>query len=191
MYWDRKEGWGRERNGTILFERLRAQEVKLSLMMFINCDPKVNIFSRWALIKDFLDIFKSLSAPYLLSEGSLLQFHRDFSTGEADVDFTLESWWWREGDNRDTLKTMLEDRGFTRTTVFGTLGEPGYEEAWGRGDIKVDLLKNYEDKLKTSSCIEFRCPSGQLSIKSKIPYGSLQLLEHFYIFKTFFYILLH
>ena len=44
--------------------------------------------------------------------------------------------------------------------------------------------KNYEDKLKTSSCIEYRCPSGQLSIKSKIPFGSLQLLEHIYILNS-------
>ena len=101
-----------------------------------------SFFSRWALIKDFLDVFKSLSAPYLLSEGSLLQFHRNFSTGNADVDFTLEYWWWMEGDNRDTLKTMLEDKEFKRNITFGTFGEPGYEEAWRRDDIKVDLFSS-------------------------------------------------
>ena len=102
----------------------------------------VNLFSRWALIKDFLDIFKSLSAPDLLSEGSLLQFHRNFSTGDADVDFTLEYWWWMEGDNRETLKAMLEDKEFKRNITFGTFGEPGYEEAWRRDDIKVDLFSS-------------------------------------------------
>ena len=29
--------------------------------------------------------------------------------------------------------------------------------------------------------MRFRCPSGQVSMKSKIPFGSLQLLEHIYI----------
>ena len=51
--------------------------------------------------------------------------------------------------------------------------------------------KNYEDKLKTSSCMRFRCPSGQLSMKSKIPFGSLQLLEHIYILNSHSVIFVH
>ena len=93
-------------------------------------------------MKDFLDIFSSLSAPYLLSEGSLLQFYRDFSTGQSDVDFTLESWWWKQGENRDKLKTMLEKKLFKRNIVLGTFGEPGYEEAWGRDNIRIDLFSS-------------------------------------------------
>ena len=100
------------------------------------------IFSRWVVIKDFLDIFNSLHAPYLLSEGSLLQFHRDFSTGSSDVDFTLEAWWWKEGENRKDLKGMLEMKGMGRNIVFGNFGETGYEEAWGRDGIKVDLFSS-------------------------------------------------
>ena len=45
-----------------------------------------------------------------------------------------------EADNRETLKKMLEEKLFTRNIVFGTFGEPGYEEAWGQDGIKVDLL---------------------------------------------------
>ena len=94
------------------------------------------------MIKDFLDIFKSLSAPYLLTDGSLLHFHRNFSTGESDVDFSLELWWWVEGDNRDKLKTMLKKKAFKKEVVFGSFGETGYGEAWSRGGIKIDILSS-------------------------------------------------
>ena len=58
------------------------------------------------------------------------------------MDFTLESWWWLEGDNREKLKTLLEEKQIKRNVVFGTFGEPGYEEAWGRDGIKVDLFSS-------------------------------------------------
>ena len=37
---------------------------------------------------------------------------------------------------------MLEEKQIQRNIVFGTFGEPGYEEAWGRDDIKVDLFSS-------------------------------------------------
>ena len=45
-----------------------------------------------------------------------------------------------EADNRETLNKMLDEKQFTRNIMFGTFGEPGYEEAWGQDGIKVDLF---------------------------------------------------
>ena len=45
-----------------------------------------------------------------------------------------------EVDNRETLNKMLVEKQFTRNIIFGTFGEPGYEEAWGQDGIKVDLF---------------------------------------------------
>ena len=40
-----------------------------------------------------------------------------------------------KGDNREKLNSMLQEKQIKRSIVFGTFGEPGYEEAWEREGI--------------------------------------------------------
>ena len=78
---------------------------------------------RWGVIKDFLDVFNNMSAPYLLSEGSLLNFYRNFSAGEADVDFSLELEWWILSDHKTQLAAALTEKGIWQYDTFGVFGE--------------------------------------------------------------------
>merc|ERR1712147_464386 len=94
--------------------------------------------SRWAVIKDFVDVFNNLSAPYLLAEGSLLNFHRNFSTGKADVDFSLELGWWNQSDHKSKLASSLTEKRLWHYDTFGKFGEDGYEEKWQRDGVSVD-----------------------------------------------------
>ena len=78
---------------------------------------------RWAVIKDFVDVFNNLSAPYLLAEGSLLNFHRNFSTGKSDVDFSLELEWWKKSDHKRELAALLTEKGMSHFDTFGEFGK--------------------------------------------------------------------
>ena len=67
---------------------------------------------RWAVIKDFVDVFNNLSAPYLLAEGSLLNFHRNFSTGKSEM--WISPWNLSGGKNqitRESLPLCLQRKG--------------------------------------------------------------------------------
>ena len=74
-------------------------------------------------MRDMLDIFMSLNARYHLSEGSLLNFHRNYSTGNSDIDFSLEMEWWTRGNNSKLLRKMMEDAGLKNLNL--SLGEFG------------------------------------------------------------------
>ena len=78
---------------------------------------------RWAVIKDFVDVFNNLSAPYFLAEGSLLNFHRNFSAGEDDVDFSLDLEWWKKSDHKSQLYDQLTKKGLWLWITFGEFGE--------------------------------------------------------------------
>ena len=83
---------------------------------------KTSLF-RWAVIKDFVDVFNNLSAPYFLAEGSLLNFHRNFSAGEDDVDFSLDLEWWKKSDHKSQLYDQLTKKGLWLWITFGEFGE--------------------------------------------------------------------
>ena len=114
---------------------------KINSLLLKNC-----FFYRWAVIKDFLDIFNNMSAAYLLTEGSLINFYRNFSCGKDDVDFAIELKWWMEADNKKQMATMLEEKGIWKYDTFGEFGQTGYEEKWQRDGIKVDLFSSYRGK---------------------------------------------
>ena len=82
-------------------------------------------------MRDMLDIFSALNASYHLSEGSLLNFHRNHSTGDADIDFSVEMGWWMRGNNSEMLKYKMENAGMKRNLTFGEFGEVG--------DVKMNL----------------------------------------------------
>ena len=96
--------------------------------------------ARWTVIVIVIEILNQLSAPYLLSDGSLLHLYRNCSVGLSDIDFSLDLGWWKE--NKGKLDEKLEDAGFTQTAVFGDIGHFGYTEAWGMYGIKVDILSS-------------------------------------------------
>jgi hypothetical protein len=91
-------------------------------------------------MQSMIKLFNSLSAPYLLSEGSLLHLYRNCSVGNSDLDFSLEHSWWME--NKEKLDNDLANAGFNRTAVFGNIDMFGYEEAWEKNDIKVDIFSS-------------------------------------------------
>ena len=89
----------------------------------------------------FINTFNSLSDPYLLYSGSLLNMYRNCSIGNHDIDFSLELDWWK--DNKEVLDNALVDAGFSLTFVFGNINNTwGYEEAWSKDGWKVDIFSN-------------------------------------------------
>ena len=70
-------------------------------------------------MKSLLEVMNGLSAPYLLSEGSLLQLYRNCSVGTSDIDIGLSHQWWIK--HQEELRTGLENKGFTNTVVFGNM----------------------------------------------------------------------
>lgn len=108
-----------------------------------------------------MDVFNNLSAPYFLAEGSLLNFHRNFSAGKADVDFSLELEWWKQSDHKSQLAALLTKKGLWQFDTFGEFGEVliissistnfkkgcgsfqnGYEEKWQRDGVSVDIFSS-------------------------------------------------
>ena len=72
-----------------------------------------------------------------MSDGSLLHLYRDCSLGEGDLDLVIELSWWNT-TNGDRLEQALLSGGFGGKTTFGQFGSVGYQEAWGKNDIKVN-----------------------------------------------------
>ena len=98
------------------------------------------MYLRWSVIQTVLEVFTELSAPYLLSEGSLLHLYRNCSVGLSDIDFSLGHQWWKT--NKDYLNKKLLAARFNQTAVFGSIESFGYEEAWEKDGIKVDIFSS-------------------------------------------------
>eukprot|EP00092_Neocalanus_flemingeri_P054551 GFUD01064251.1.p1 GENE.GFUD01064251.1~~GFUD01064251.1.p1 ORF type:complete len:295 (-),score=74.58 GFUD01064251.1:3-812(-) len=100
--------------------------------------PEEQDQKRWSVLKSVISSFSSLSAPYLLSDGSLLHLYRNCSVGLSDLDFSLDQAWWE--DNKEELKEELSIAGFKLTAVFGNMNMFGYEESWQKNGVKVDIF---------------------------------------------------
>ena len=85
-------------------------------------------------------MFSNVSAPYLLSDGSLLQLYRNCSVGLSDLDFSLDQAWWKE--NKQELEKELVTAGFKLAAIFGNMNMFGYEEAWEKNGVKVDIFSS-------------------------------------------------
>ena len=103
---------------------------------------------RWKVLLSVTSIFSSMTAPYLLAEGSLLHLYRNCSVGQSDLDFSLEQKWWII--NKEELEEKLVMEGFIQTAVFGSIAMFGYEEAWVRNRVKVYIFGN---KLENKSSV--------------------------------------
>jgi hypothetical protein len=100
------------------------------------------IYFRWEVMVAFINIFNSLSAPYLVYSGSLLMMFRNCGVGNSDIDFSLELGWWKE--NKEVLDNALVGAGFSHTLTFGSINDTwGYEENWIMPNgWKVDIFSN-------------------------------------------------
>ena len=87
-------------------------------------------------MREVVGVLRRLSAPYYLSEGSLLYLYRDCGLGQSDLDLVLDLAWWNKTNSRH-LQEELAALGFTRTLMFGQLEAVGYEESYTRHGIKV------------------------------------------------------
>ena len=99
-------------------------------------------------MKDVIAVFASLSAPYLIADGSLLYLYRNCSVGVSDLDFSLEHNWWKK--NKDDLDERLIKAGFFKIQNFGYLFGLGYEEAWTKDEVKVDIFSSV---MRGSFCV--------------------------------------
>ena len=86
-------------------------------------------------------VLSALAAPYMLADGSLLQFYRNCTTGNSDVDFAIQVKWWQ--DNQKRLQQELIKKGFKREKTFGDINQQwGYAESWKKFGVKADLYGN-------------------------------------------------
>jgi len=92
----------------------------------------------WNTFKNMIGILNSLKAPYNLHGGTLLSWYRDCSLGNQDIDVTLELKWFTS--NNKILRKKLLANGWRLEHAFGTIGKAGYEEAWLKNKIKVDIF---------------------------------------------------
>jgi hypothetical protein len=92
----------------------------------------------WDTFKDMITILNNLIAPYNIHGGTLLSWYRDCSLGGQDIDFTLELEWFTK--NNKKLRNNLLKHGWKMERIFGQIGNAGYEEAWLKNNIKVDLF---------------------------------------------------
>lgn len=92
----------------------------------------------WDIFHNIITILNTLNAPYNLHGGTLLSWYRDCSLGSQDIDITLELDWFTQNNNK--LKRKLLDNRWRVIKRFGTIGKAGYEEAWVKNNIKVDLF---------------------------------------------------
>lgn len=87
---------------------------------------------------NMINILNKIEAPYNLHGGTLLSYYRDCSVEGSDIDITIELNWFTK--NNKKLKQKLMKSGWKNTMKFGTFGKVGYEEAWVKNNIKVDLF---------------------------------------------------
>ena len=89
-------------------------------------------------MREVLAVLTSISAPFYISEGSLLYLYKDCGLGDADLDLVVDLSWWNS-TNGESLNQALISAGFQRIKVSGKLEELGYEESYLKNDIKVKL----------------------------------------------------
>eukprot|EP00929_Paragymnodinium_shiwhaense_P016290 TRINITY_DN124555_c0_g1_i1.p1 TRINITY_DN124555_c0_g1~~TRINITY_DN124555_c0_g1_i1.p1 ORF type:complete len:274 (+),score=36.50 TRINITY_DN124555_c0_g1_i1:67-888(+) len=109
---------------------------------------------KWEVLKDVVEAFNALNAPYNIEGGTLLGLRRGCNIFDSDIDFAVDGDWLTE--NSAEFSAALEARGFSIFVTFGSLSERGYEEAWHssalqlqgrrtnavlrRGQVKVDIF---------------------------------------------------
>ena len=110
-----------------------------------------------------LDIFTSLSVPYLIDGSSLLQLYRytntidsfrqmlfyhftfysrNYSVATSDLDFSVPLSWWTRNNNSKIFSDILLEKGFKKKRTFGEPDKFGYEERWTKDSVDVDIFSS-------------------------------------------------
>ena len=94
---------------------------------------------------EMISIFNKVGAPYYIHAGTLLGFVRDCKL-KSDIDFALPLKWWTVPDNRKALMETMNKTGYAYyyDKPFGSEGFLGYEEAWSKYGVKIDIFSTIE-----------------------------------------------
>ena len=105
-----------------------------------SCNLKGVGGKNWGLFKNMIGIFNELDVPYSLSWGTLLFWYRSCSFDSSDMDFSIDMDWFKNKTNHLLLHDMLVKNGWRKEATYGIFGVIGYEEAWIRDGMKMDLF---------------------------------------------------
>lgn len=117
------------------FDKCKKPSTIFQPKVLCTTHPKGKI---WDTFADMVSILNKIDAPYNLHGGTLLSWYRDCSVGNQDIDFTLDLKWFTE--HNKLLAKTLKNNGWRMEHAYGKFGKPGYEEAWLKRNIKVDLF---------------------------------------------------
>ena len=93
---------------------------------------------KWDTFKSIISVLNGLKAIYSISGGTVLFWYRDCSLGDVDIDINID-WKWFVS-NAQKLGQTLKENNFVKIHSFGEIYRYGYEEAWKKNNIKVDLF---------------------------------------------------
>lgn len=93
---------------------------------------------KWDTFTTMIGILNDLNANYSIAGGTVLFWYRDCSLGDSDIDINID-WHWFVSHSI-ILKNTLKKNKFTQIHKFGQVDKYGYEEAWKKNGIKVDLF---------------------------------------------------
>ena len=93
---------------------------------------------KWNTFRSIITLLNKLKAEYMISGGTVLFWYRDCNFGDSDIDINID-WDWFVSHVK-VLKAALKQNGFVKVHKFGQIDKYGYEEAWKKNGIKVDLF---------------------------------------------------
>tara|TARA_B110001450_G_scaffold129971_1_gene122224 strand:+ start:28116 stop:30521 length:2406 start_codon:yes stop_codon:yes gene_type:complete len=143
---------------------------------------------KYKLLTKLVHVLDAANCPYNIHGGTLLGFVRDCELKDSDIDIAIPIEWRRQ--NEDILTKSLDDNGFKKfyQNAFGTLDKFGYETAYKKYGIKVDLFSyidepnHYITGLWKGSKV-YRCPAkrktigtamwGDVQVRVPIPYDTV------------------
>ena len=92
----------------------------------------------WDVFSNAVNILNEMKAPWILYSGSLLFYYRDCKIPHDDLDIQLDLDWMVKNNNK--LSNYFLENNFKKKMTFGTIGKMGYEEAWVKDGIKIDIF---------------------------------------------------
>jgi len=139
----------------------------------------------------FVRVLDSVSCPYNLHGGTLLNFVRDCEMKDSDIDVAIPLEWRQRHEER--LHKALVSGGFRKLRAFGTLWHFGYEVPYILNQTKIDTFSFVDEKQQYVTGLwkdgnVYPCAArrigvgteqwGELSVRVPIPYETA--LESWY-----------
>ena len=135
--------------------------------------------AHWRNFVDTVKSFEEVGAPYQLHAGTLLGLVRDCAL-KSDLDFAVPRTWFTDDPTRvGQLGRALKSRGFHYNFRFGTIQEFGFEIAYARDRLRVDIFTI--DEIDTSfdwgywrfDSGQHRCTVKRTSVEDTFYWGNL------------------